>query len=286
VTTVKLSISGNGDGTDAPLVGELLDQIRDYFAMLDGVTASITGDDKPRFVWRVIDASRNSPLAFTAEAFPTDVRKGTMIIAEQAKLQVAEGIKQLQSAAVRPQFFSDNVLDAAERFIRRNTKSLSSTKLEHGAGQPDVVVTLTAATAMIGNLERIRESPAVRTYQELGSIEGMIQNVGTDHWGRHLLIIKDRLHGQDIRCVVEGDAHTMLEQQRVANVAWGKRRVIVTGKIAYRSLGRVSQAYIDRVEFLDQGDEPVQFADIIDRDFTAGLSSEEYLRKARGDDDA
>jgi hypothetical protein len=47
-TIVEISIAGRGEA-DAPLLGDLIEQIQDLFAMLNGVAETMAGDATERF---------------------------------------------------------------------------------------------------------------------------------------------------------------------------------------------------------------------------------------------
>ena len=67
---IKLVISGKGAETDAPAVEDVLDQLRDYHDILKEVEEAVAEDGKRAIDWRIVNASRNSPLSFEFEAFP------------------------------------------------------------------------------------------------------------------------------------------------------------------------------------------------------------------------
>ncbi|MGH8515725.1 MAG: hypothetical protein ACREV8_17640, partial [Gammaproteobacteria bacterium] len=69
---IKLVISGKGTGTDAPTVEDVLDQLRDYHDILKEVEEAVAEDGYRAIDWRIVNASRNSPLSFEFEAFPHD----------------------------------------------------------------------------------------------------------------------------------------------------------------------------------------------------------------------
>lgn len=278
-TKVELSIAGRG-ADDAPLLGDLLAQIQDFFEMVNVVAASITGDDVERFDWRVVGLSKNSPARVTVEAFPRHGYSDGEGIAAKARNEVVAGLIQLQTSNVRPLYFNDNVAELADRFIRRVATSLTETGIGDGEN-PVALITTAGAVAAIENLNTVREEDPVHPYRELGSIEGHIQNVGEDGYGRPYIIIKNRITGKDVRCILSGSALRALEEEPVAKVVWRKRRVTAIGVLRYRSVGKLSQADVERLDFADPLEALPQVRDIIDKQFTHGLNSEDYLEKVR-----
>lgn len=279
MTTVQLSISGRGPD-DAPLLGDLLDQIQDFFEILNGVATSIAGDDADHFEWRVVGLSKNSPASITVEAVSLPGFTDGETLAAQARDQTAAGLLQLKSEDARPLHFTDNVLEAADRFVRRIARNLSDTTIQDSKIGP---VTFKPADAIpaISNIGLVLTSDPIHPYRELGSFEGHIENVGTDGWGRPYIMIKSRLTGADVKCFLQGEALQALEKEPVAEVVWRKRRVIATGVLKFRALGRLSQAEINRLDFADDAEKLPQLADIIDPQFTGGLPSEEFLERLR-----
>jgi len=278
-TKVELSIAGRG-ADDAPLLGDLLAQIQDFFEMVSVVAASMTGDDVERFDWRVVGLSKNSPARVVVEAFSRHGYSDGEELAARARNEVVAGLIQLQTSNVRPLYFNDNVAEVADRFIRRVATSLTETGIGDGDSQVALIETVGAVVA-IENLNAVREDDPVHPYRELGSIEGHIQNVGEDGYGRPYIIIKNRITGKDVRCILSGSALRALEEEPVAKVVWRKRRVTAVGILKYRSVGRISQAEVERLDFADRSESLPQVRDIIDKHFTHGLTSEEYLEKVR-----
>lgn len=281
-TTIQLSIAGRGED-DAPLLSDLLDQIRDYFVMVDGVAESMTGEPAEQYDWRVIGLSKNSPATITVEAVPRHGFPDGAVIAARAGQQTAYGLARLKTESVRPNYFTDNVLEAADRFARRMTGGLTET-IVIAPGAPDLVIRPVEASAAIEHIAHVREDDPVHPYKELGSVEGLIQSVGADHWGHPLIVVRNRVSGADVKCFLKGEALRALEQEPVANVVWRQRRVTALGILRYRSLGKVSQADIERLDFVDPTESLPRPADVIDRDFTGGLSSEDYIERVRNGD--
>lgn len=278
-TKVELSIAGRGAG-DAPLLSDLLEQIQDFFEMVSGVAASISGDDEERFDWRVVGLSKNSPARVMVEAFALHGHSDGQEIAARARNEVVAGLIQLQTSNVRPLYFNDNVVEVADRFIRRVTTTLTETGIGDGDHQFALIETV-GAIAAIENLDAVRKDDPVHPYRELGSFEGHIQNVGEDGYGRPYIIIKNRLTGKDVRCILSGAALRALEEEPVAKVVWRKRRVTAIGILKYRAIGKLSQADVEELDFADPLEALPSLQDIIDKHFTHGLTSEEYLEKVR-----
>jgi hypothetical protein len=276
--TIKLSIKARGE-SDAPRVDDFLDQVRDYFEILDGVEQAIAEDGANAIEWRIVAASTNSPIALEAQAFPTAFATNIDRRADMVVRQTAFGMQQIKLTRERPSYFTDKVLSKAERFFERVTDGLDSTVVEYGDDLPRLEVTPAVAREAAANVRSVL-APPDKPYAELGSIEGTAKSIDRDGWGRLILHVHGRLSGEEIKCVVTGDAATVLGEHQIQDV-WRSRRVQVYGVLHFRGLGKLQQIEATSVRFLrDRSDLP-DVDDIADPDFTGGMTSEEYLARLR-----
>lgn len=277
---IKLSISSRAAETDAPSVDDLLDQVRDYFDIVRGVEEAIAGDGSNVVDWRVVDAGKNSPIALAVEAFPRIYGVNIDQRAELAVRHAAAGMQALQTGEERPPYFTEKVLGKAGRFFARVTNGLDLTRVDHGAGVPELVVTPATARAAARHTESILKPPAAKPYRELGSLEGYFQSVERDGWGRPILFVRHRLTGEPVKCLISEEARETVEQHRFADI-WSSRRVEVFGTISYKSLGKIAQVEAVAVRFLRPRSELPKLEDIEDENFTGGLRSEDYIARLR-----
>lgn len=281
VTTVELSIAGR-DEADAPRLSDLIEQIQDFFAMLNSVAETMTGEATEQFDWKVIGLSKNSPARILVEAVPMPGFDNGPAIAARARDLTTGGLRQLIATGERPPYWNDNVIEAADRFLRRITRGLTETRISAVESDlPEIAIGTVAAIEALKHVSIVQEADPVHPYRELGSFEGHIQSVGTDGWQRPFIVIRSRVTTQDIKCFLAGNALKALEDEPVANVVWRHRRVTATGILKYRSPARLSQAEVTALDFHDNETPLPQLNDIIDRDFTHGLSSNEYLERVR-----
>ena len=277
---ITLRVEASSPDTDAPTVDDLVSQLSDYFDLLGIVEQTIAVDGQSAVQWRVVHASKASPLAITAEAF---ARQYAVDVTERVELIVAHtnrGLRKLRDSAERPQFFNDEAVSKAEGLFERVTNGLGLTVVEV-AGEEAPAIELQPSTARVAARNAMEVlSPVARPYKEIGSVEGYFESVSLDGFGRRLLHIKHRLTGDDVKCIVAGDAEREMALREIGDV-WRKRRVSVFGTIHYKALGRISQVEASKVRFLrDRGELP-DVDDIIDRNFTGGMRSEDYLAKLR-----
>lgn len=280
--SVRFTISGQGAGTDAPTVEDLVAQIEDWFAILRGVEEAIAEDGAREVDWRVTGASMNSPLAFELTAFPRRHGMNIERRTREVKEHVAAGLSLLRSRAERPSYFTEPVLERTAKLFERVTNGLSLTKIEFGDRLPEIEITPKNARAAATNIAAVRK-PTEKPYREIGSVEGTLQRVERDGYGRPLLYVKLRLNGETVKCLAGYDARAEVERHEIADI-WKNRRIRVFGTIYYRSLGHITQLQADTVQFLRLKEELPRPGDIVDETFTGGLRSEEYLERLRNGD--
>jgi hypothetical protein len=260
-------------------VEDLLAQVGDCFSVLRAAEEAIAEDGTREIEWRVTDAKKGSPLAF--ELSPFARRHGVNIEhrVRQVKEETSAGLALLRAKAERPSYFTDPVLDKAEKLFERVTNGLSLTRIEFGDNLPTIEITPADAGLTAAHIAAVRR-PKEKPYREIGSLEGTLQRVERDGYGRPLLYLKIRVDGETAKCIAHGDAQSEVERHEIADV-WRNRRIRVFGTIHYRALGRITQIECDAVQFLRPRDELPRPGEIIDRNFTGGLRSEEYLERLR-----
>jgi hypothetical protein len=276
--TIKLSITARGE-TSSPRVDDFLDQVRDYFEILDGVEEAIAEDGVNAIEWRIVGATTNSPIALEAQAFPTVYAMNIDRRVEMVTRQTALGLQQIRLRRERPPYFTDKVLARVERLFERVTNGLDTTVIDFGDELPKLEITPPVAKEAAANVRSVL-TPPDKPYSELGSIEGTARSIDRDGRGHLILYIHGRLTGEEIKCFVSGAAADDLGEHQIRDV-WRGHRVQVYGTLHYKGLGKLNQVEAIRVRFLrDRSDLP-SVEDIADPDFTGGLKSEDYLARLR-----
>jgi hypothetical protein len=279
--TIKLSIRARGV-TDSPTVEDLLDQIRDYFAILEGVEEALAEDGRRAIDWRVTGASKSSPLTIEATPFPKDLAVNIERRSEIVASHTALGLVALKGGIERPSYFTDRVLQRAQKMFERVTNGLDETIIDHGVGLPALDITPAVARAAAANTRSVL-TPKAKPYKELGSIEGNAQRIERDGFGRRILWVRYRLTGESIKCLVSGEAERQLEHHQIKDV-WRYRRIQIYGMLHYRGLGDLREVEAIRVRFLRDRNELPTADDILDPNFTDGMRSEDYLARLRDDE--
>ena len=276
--TIKMSIRARGV-SESPTVDDLLDQLRDYFKILEGVEEAIADDGSHAIEWRIVKATTNTPITIEAVAFPKDFGVNIDARVEAVTRQTAVGLNALRMGGERPSYFTDKVLLRAEKMFERVTNGLSETMIDYGPDLPAMDITPAVARAAATNTRSVL-TPKEKPYKELGSIEGNAQSIERDGFGRRILWVRYRLTGESIKCMVSGEAERELEAHQIKDV-WRYRRVQVYGMLHYRGLGLLREIDAIRVRFLrDRGELP-NVDDILDPNFTGGMRSEDYLARLR-----
>jgi hypothetical protein len=279
--TIKLSIKARGE-SDSPTVDDLLDQVRDYFDILEGVEEAVAEDSNRAIEWRIVSATTNSPITLEAQSFAKDFAVDITARAEIVTRSAAYGLRELQSKGERPSYFTNRVLLKAEKLFERVTNGLQQTTVDYGPDLPHLDLTPAGARTAAANTRSIL-SPQNKPYREQGSVEGFAQRIERDGWGRPLLWLRLRLTGEVVKCRVSGAAFTELEAHQIRDI-WGGRRVQVYGMLHYKGLGLLSEIEAINVRFLRERKHLPDVGQIQDENFTGGLKSEEYLERLRGGD--
>lgn len=276
---ITLSIEASGAET-APTVDDLVAQLSDYYDLLGIVERTIAVDGTQAVQWRVVHAAKVNPLSLTLEAF---ARQFAVNVDERVGLIVDhtnQGLRRLRDAPERPPYFNDEAVRKAESLFERVTNGLALTRIDV-AGEDEPALALHPSVASIAAKNAIAVlAPVERPYREIGSVEGYFESVSLDGYGRRILHLKHRLTGDEVKCIVAGDAAREIALREIGDV-WRKRRISVFGTVHFKAPGRISQVEVSAVRFLRSRNELPDVDDIIDPNFTGGVRSEEYLAKLR-----
>ena len=278
--SITFTIKGAGEpGENAPTVDDVLGQIRDFVGMLEAVEKTVSDDSTNQIVWRITDAERQNPLSF--ELTPYAVNPAIFVDdrAEEVERVALEGLVALTRGITRPPYFTDDALSKARKIHARVRNGLVGTVVSADGvdNLPPVVIDPDTAWTV----ERVFEAakPAEVPYRSLGSVEGFVARAELDGHGRAVLRFKSRLDGTEIKALASGKALRQIESMRLAEV-WEGVRVRVYGTIHHKSLSAIDHIDADFVEVLGRTRLP-GIDDIVDPNFTGGLSTEEYLAELR-----
>lgn len=282
IKPVKISVRARGE-VDSPTVDDLLDQVRDFFEILKGVEQALAGDGSNAIEWRVVNATTNSPISFEVAPFAHDFGTNIDHRAEIVARQTALGLFQLETTNERPTYFTDGVLARAEKMFQRVTNGLDKTVVDYGLPNLQALdITPDIAHRAARHIRAILK-PENKPYEEIGSLEGYIDSIERDGWGKPIVRVRLRLNGETIKCVVSGQALAALEDHQIRDVYRG-RRIQAFGKLKYRGPGALRDAEVYEIRFLRDRSELPDVEDIQDENFTGGLRTEDYLTRLRNGD--
>jgi hypothetical protein len=279
---VRVTITGTADTvSDAPTVEDLIGQLRDLADVFRGVERALLPRRGGELVWRITDASRNSPLSLELTPYSHDA--GAEVAERAAKVEkaTADGLLALWRGEERPAYFTDDILPKARRIYQRVRNGLAGTTIWFEADVADpIIIDRPAAEQEEHAAERAKGEASI-PYREIGSVEGYITKPELDGFGRAILRFKSRLAGAEVKAYASGEAFHQVEALRLSDV-WHGARVRVYGLIHYKGLGQIEAINASGIELLDT--EPLPgISDIIDPSFTGGLSTEEFLKQQRLD---
>lgn len=278
---VRVTITGPEDiGLTAPSADDLLGQVRDLLEVLRSVELSVGSGSTNQLVWRVTNASMNSPISLELTPFGHNPAVSVELRAEKVERATADGFIALRNGEIRPPHFTDKALSKARKMHARVLNGLAETTLSFDDTVRSDPIMIDRPTAQ--NVERFEESAkgaVVVPYDEVGSIEGFVTKPELDGFGRAILRMRDRLSGEEVKAYASGDAFHQVEELRLADV-WEGVRVRVYGRISYKELGKIEQISATGIEVLEGKNLP-GIDDILDPNFTGSLGSEEFLRKQR-----
>ena len=276
---ITLRISGRGVDTDAPTVEDALDQMRDYVAILRGVEEAVSGELTSALDWRIVRASRSSPLEFAIQAFPRKYATNIDRRVECVAIEAAMGLAILQTRAERPPHFTNKVIEKTHQIFERASHGINLFEVDFGVGLPSLRVTPSVGRVTVRNIGAIL-NPPINPHQEIGSIEGYFQGVERGGYNRRVAYVNECITGEPVRCIVSDSAARELECIEIREI-WKHRRVEVHGRMYFAEGGKLERLYADGFRFLRPKSNLPQIDDVIDPDFTGGIAAEEYLERLR-----
>ncbi len=272
-------------GNDAPTVDDLFSQILDQVDILREVEDAIAGEGSEQLVWRVTSVSKNSPIMFEITPFPkiygTDIENR----AAQVVKATAQGFHKLNEGNVRPSHFTDKVLNKIVGVNERIMNGLAATEIDFSGyeGAPSWSLSRKTARSTIKRIDRLK-SPPMKPHRELGSVEGFVKTVGRDGHGRSKITLTTRLDRKDVKCASARGEQGLdeIDHLKVGKVTKGLR-IRVHGVLHFKASNVLDRVDVERVELFPFLEDLPSVEDLIDPEFTDGLTSVEFIRRARDD---
>lgn len=278
---IKLAIAGElRNGVDAPSPEDLLGQVKDFVDMLRVIEQAMASNGKTSLDWRITAATTNSPITFEVTPYPNMIAANFDRRAVEVERAASRGLLDLARGNPAPSFFTPPVLARAKMLFARVRKRLANTAIHFPDIIYDAPIEIDRVTAeRLHQMDEMAAKETPATYRELGSVEGFISRLDRDENGRPILYVRRRLDGMVIKATCNGDAFYPLDFVLLRDV-WHGVRVRLFGLLTYEHEDKINNFQVDYLEILDKCPLPT-IDDIVDPQFTAGLTSEEYLEEIR-----
>ena len=259
----------------------MLSQIQDLVAILHGVEEAVSKDSSKAIVWRVTDATKRSPLTIELTPFPKAFAINIDNRAEKVVGVTALGFQQIAKLGTRPDYFTDPVIEKAERIYTRVINGLEETHVDFPeyTDVQQVEISRALAQKSIEHIKEIKGSTPV-AHRELGSIEGYIARIELDKSKRPIVWLRARLDGQMIKCESTQKGLERIGHFKIAEVIEGLR-VRIYGLLKYKDLDKIASVDVEGVHVFDSDKELPEPSDIISPNFTKGVESSTYLEGLR-----
>lgn len=275
---IKFRIRGSGDA-DAPTVDDFVDQLRDLISLIEGVEKAVAEDGSEAIEWRITQATTNSPIAIEATPFPKHFGVNIDARVLAVKTAVSAGFHTLATDAERPAYFNRSILGRAKKIAQRVTNGLSETDIDWGGEAEPVQLRPATAALVAHNAERLLK-PKVRAYTERGTLEGYHDGLTPGPQGKHLLFVRSRRTGDRIKVTLSAAAYEDIRHREIDEVLEG-RRLRVRGALHYKAAHNLDHVIAESVQIMPRREQLPTLDEIVDRGFTGGLSTEEYLEALR-----
>lgn len=231
----------------------------------------------PGVEWKLFKATTNTPLTVEGEAVSLEPSVDVSVVARAQKHSLGRNWRDITAGRMPtdPEFN----LKVAKRALARNLNGVGATEIDLESGEP-ISVTPSVAKAAIAVIEQkpdeLFEPGAAR--EEIGSIEGTLQGVGT-HYGFPAVRILEARKREFLWCRLSETLQRVFQDKASYDDVWHHQRVMVHGRIKYNSEGEMVSIFADDIRRIEP--RPVSLQDIKDPNFTGGLSIGEYLDRFR-----
>ena len=234
--------------------------------------------------WRLVAVSMGSPLSATAQAFSDVPGILAETVARREKGQLLQFFHGVTEEGRVPEWIDDAMRAKARSFFDRNLNGVGRTDIKFDENMPSIVIIERSARAAISAFEHADrvDVEADLSRSEIGSVEGNIISLDTYH-GRPAIRLEERPHGWQFPCVLSNSLAEQVGHQHDWAEVWRGRRVQVSGQILFRAEGHIGRVYATDIKPVDH--RLLTYADIVDPNFTNGLSPREYLSRLWEDDE-
>lgn len=259
----KLSLTLDGEIT----IEAFRDALDSFVDVLRQVDRSISGTRSIR--WKLADLRRASPATLTWVGEPrrlkgVDTTAMPVVVGES----ILAGLEQLEWGRGRPRGFTDDALDAMKRLVSlKRDEVITSVVVSGQASDSEAAPRTLALTERVVAAVNDLIGPK---YTALTSVEGRLEAINAH--GGLFFNVYDSAWGGRVRC----DFPESLKEDALKAF---DQRVLVHGVVKTDAAGHPRHVRVERLERLPLRKELPQSLRGIDRDYTGGLTSSEYLKK-------
>lgn len=269
----KITVVASSDHPDSLDVRDAMQQVRDYFDLMtdDGCEAAV--------FWKLTSVSMQSPLTVIGEPIDMRTNAGAYGLIREHVNRVRQGLEHLRAGEDFGPDFPQEKRDTAIGLLRRNLNGIGSTHMSFGDDTEGLEIDRQTAVRSLNIIDNRDEELYEYLFgsfarREIGSIDGLILDVGTDN-DEPAIHVEDSLTHRRISCRVSEEDRRAIQHNLTAADVWERRRVRIQGQLNYDATGRLIRLYEGKIRFLEIKD--VSLDHLHDPDFTGGLSPQEYL---------
>lgn len=275
VITVEPSQAHGGK----PRVDDVMLQVLDFLRVADDAKAFLgwSGFD---FEWRLEKASTNSPFTLIAIAEPIapDVEPAAIIgHVEEVRRATVSVFRDVARGQTAPGWLTQDGAASLAQIHRRTLNGIVKTRFDFGGDAGEVEVEPEQATNALSALERAAvTAPEQFPYRVAhGEIDGRM--VSVSRW-RNLpaIQITNAAYGL-IWCILSEQQMEQFGGEQTLSDVWKGRSVSVPGRVFYGQNGKPTR--IEAIDIRAKEIPAVDLEDVLDPEFTGGLSPVEYLAK-------
>jgi hypothetical protein len=254
-------------------------QVLDFLRVAEDAKAYLgwSGFD---FEWRLEKASTNSPFTLVAIAEPVlaDVEPASIIgHVEEVERVVSSAFRDVARGLPSPSWLSEDGSASLTQIHRRALNGIADTLYDFTGPVDDVRIDPEQAAAALTVLERVASiTPEQFPFRVAhGEIDGRMVSVA--RWRNQPAIqITNAAYGL-IWCVLTESQMERFGGEQTLSDVWRGRSVSVPGRIFYAQNGKPTR--FEAIDIRAREIPEVNIEDVLDPDFTGGLSPTEYLAR-------
>ena len=281
---IKVVVYPSGGADETLTVADAMQQVLDYFALLSKAEAKEPSSGVS-VVWRLDSATTNSPFTVEATALSSDPEVSVERQALLAKNALQDGLGLILRGEAKPVWMDAGAEELMRRILDRNMNGISRTDIVLDMDATPIVLDHRASRKahIFLDLKAAEEAAQVEdlSRKEFGSVEGQATGL-TTHYSKPALVIRERLSGRDVKCVLPTANADAIGAQHQWSEVWSNQRVIVSGVCHYEKTGNLIR--VDAQEIIRVAARDVPIADLRDPNFSDGLTPQEHLDRLWGSD--